>query len=67
MTLFPRNVTKTLKKLFNEAKIPQNERGRLAVLESDGKLIWCEKFGVNAPYRVSRNTKMIAIIKTKER
>ena len=66
ITLFPRNVTKSLKKLYNEAKIPQKERGRLAVLESGGKLIWAENFGVNAPYRVSRNTKMIAIIKIKE-
>ena len=66
ITLFPRNVTKSLKKLYNEAKIPQKERGRLAVLESGGKLIWAENFGVNAPYRVSRDTKMIAIIKIKE-
>lgn len=66
ITLFPRNVSKTLKKLYNEEKIPTAERNRLAVLESDGKLIWTERFGVNAPYRVSESTKMIAIIEIKE-
>lgn len=66
ITLFPRNVTKTLKKLFIEEKIPQKERAKLAVLESGGNVIWVEGFGVNAPFRVGRKTEKIAIIKIKE-
>lgn len=66
ITLFKRNVTKTLKKLFNEEKIPAEKRNEIAVLESGGKIIWVEGFGVNAPYRVSDKTRKIAIIKIKE-
>lgn len=43
--------TKTLKKLFNEANIPIEQRSRLAVLEFDGKIIWVEGFGVSEHVR----------------
>lgn len=66
ITLSKRKVSKTLKKLFNEQKIPPEERNKFAVLESDGKLIWAEPFGVNALFEVSNKTKTVAIIKIKE-
>lgn len=66
ITFFKRNVTKTLKKLFNEEKIPAEKRNEIGVLDSGGKIIWVEGFGVNAPYRVSDKTQRIAIIKIKE-
>jgi len=66
ITLSKRKVSKTLKKLFNEKKIPPKKRNEFAVLESDGKLIWAESCGVNAPFEVSDKTKTVAIIKIKE-
>ena len=66
ITLSKRKVSKSLKKLFNEKKIPPEKRNKFAVLESDGKLIWAESFGVNAPFEVSDKTKTVAIIKIKE-
>ena len=42
-----RGVTKTLKKLFNEAKIPIGERSGRALLECGGKIVWAESFGVS--------------------
>lgn len=66
IALSKRKVSKTLKRLFNEQKIPPAERNKFAVLESDGKLIWAEPFGVNASFEVSNKTKTVAIIKIKE-
>lgn len=42
-----RGVTKTLKKLFNEAGIPPLRRGRVAILESGGRIVWIEGFGAS--------------------
>ncbi len=40
-------VRKTLKKLFNEAKIPVEQRAQRAILEADGEIIWIEGFGAS--------------------
>ncbi len=61
-----RGVTKTLKKLFNEAKIPVTERDRRAVLECGGKIVWVEGFGVSQEACVSENTEKIAEVVMKE-
>lgn len=42
-----RGVTKTLKKLFNEAGIPPLRRNRVAILESEGRIVWIEGFGAS--------------------
>jgi tRNA(Ile)-lysidine synthase len=61
-----RGVTKTLKKLFNEAKIPVSERGRLALLECGGEIVWVEGFGVSQEASVSEKSKTAAEIIIKE-
>jgi tRNA(Ile)-lysidine synthase len=61
-----RGVTKTLKKLFNEAKIPISERGRLALLEWGGEIVWIEGFGVSQEASVSEKSKTAAEIIVKE-
>ncbi|WP_416200902.1 MAG: tRNA(Ile)-lysidine synthase [Thermocaproicibacter melissae] len=61
-----RGVTKTLKKLFNEAKIPVSERSRLALLECGGKIVWVEGFGVSQEACVSEKSKTAAEIIIKE-
>lgn len=45
-----RGVTKTLKKLFNEAKIPPLQRNRVCVLASDDAVVWVEGFGADAHF-----------------
>lgn len=63
---FGRGVSKSLKKLFNEAKIAPMLRGNLAMLESGGKIIWIENFGAAQDACVDENTQDIAEIKIKE-
>ncbi len=60
-----RGVTKSLKKLFNEAHTPVSERGQLAILESGGKILWVEGFGVSEEARVTENTREAAEIMIK--
>lgn len=63
-TLPGRNVTKTLKKLFIEDKIPRRQRDSLAVLsDSEGNVIWLEGYGTNKPYLPSQHTEKILIIR----
>lgn len=43
-----RNVTKSLRKLMNEIKIPSEIRDNLLLLALDSKVLWCEKIGFSA-------------------
>ncbi|MFI3206506.1 MAG: tRNA lysidine(34) synthetase TilS [Clostridia bacterium] len=52
-----RNVSKTLKKLFNEAKIPAHLRDKLIVLRDGDKIVYIENFGVAQDYCVDEKTK----------
>jgi len=61
-----RGVTKSLKKLFNEAKLAPMLRGKAAMLESGGTIIWIEGFGASQDACVTNNTQNIAEIKIKE-
>ena len=61
-----RGVTKSLKKLFNEAHTPVRERDQLAILESGGTILWVEGFGVSEEARVTENTREAAEIMIKE-
>lgn len=56
-TLSKRNVTKTVKKLFNEDKIPPEDRNRRIILESGGEVVWLQGYGTNKKYRVNAATK----------
>lgn len=61
-----RGVTKSLKKLFNEAKIPPSERDSRILLESNGNIIWIEGFGASQSSCINPNTQNIALIFIKE-
>lgn len=65
-TSVARGNTKSLKKLFNEMKIPQGERSKLAVLECKGKVVWVEGVGTNKPFIVTDKTANPVKIKIKE-
>jgi tRNA(Ile)-lysidine synthase len=61
-----RGVTKSLKKLFNEAKIEPLLRGNLAMLENSGEIIWIEGFGASQGACVTKDTQNVAEINIKE-
>lgn len=67
MTLLRRGVTKSLKKLYNEAKIPLAERGRLAVFADGEGVVWAEGFGVSRRAAPTEQTKRCIVVQKAER
>ena len=64
-----RKQSKTLKKLFNEMKVPPSERNSVAVLASQDEVqtvIWVENVGVSAAFQASKTTDPVWILQ-KER
>lgn len=61
-----RNCTKSLKKLFNEAKISGEIREKLPILADDCGVVWVYKFGVSERVAVDGDTEKALIIKVKE-
>ena len=61
-----RGVTKSLKKLFNEAKLEPLLRDNVAMIESGGEIIWIDGFGASQEACVSKDTHHIAEINIKE-
>lgn len=58
-----RKITKSLKKLFNEDKIPEEKRGEYAVLRCGDSLVWLEGYGTDGNFLPGESTKNILIIK----
>lgn len=56
-TFSKRRITKTVKKLFNEDKIPPEVRNRMIILDSDGEVVWLRGYGTNKKFRISAETK----------
>lgn len=56
-TLKNRRVTKSLKKLFNELKIPVEKRDKLLVAANNSTVLWIEGIGVSENARVGTQTK----------
>ncbi len=57
-----RGVTKSLKKLFNEEKVPLSRRSQMAILSDEDGIIWTELFGTSDKYKVTAKTEKIAEI-----
>ncbi len=56
--------TKSLKKLFNEAKTPVCDRSKMLILTDSEGIIWTELFGVSEYYKADETTeKFVEIIK----
>ena len=55
-TVKKRNITKPLKKLYAEAKIPAQLRDRIIVIRDGDTPVFVEGFGVNAGYLPDENT-----------
>lgn len=63
-----RGVTKTLKQLFNEKKIPISMRQKVAILADDEGIIWLEGFGVCERCAVTTETqKAIKLRRTEDK
>ncbi len=67
ITLKKRNVTKTLKKLFNEENIPVSERAEFPVLSDDKGIVWVYKFGTNKRNFPTEKSKNIISIEVKKK
>lgn len=61
-----RNVKKTIKKLFNELKIPKHKRDEKLLLASGNEILWIDGVGVSAKAQLNKHTKKIVIIKRKD-
>ncbi len=59
ITLPSRNVTKTLKKLFIEMKIPVEQRNNIPVIADDEKVLWVWGIGYNKVCSVDKKTKRV--------
>ncbi|MBQ4397026.1 MAG: tRNA lysidine(34) synthetase TilS [Clostridia bacterium] len=59
-----RGCTKSLKKLFNEYRIPVDQRASIPLLVSAGKIAWMGGFGVAEGFQVTRETRYIVYIQT---
>ncbi len=66
LTLCGRNVTKTLKKLFNEAGVPENRREALPVIADDNGVVWVLGFGPDKRVKTDENTKNVFLIQYEE-
>ncbi len=62
-TFKKRGVTKSLRKLFNELKIPAGKRNTVAVLHDGENVVWVEDIGVNAGYIPDEKSQKIITIK----
>lgn len=65
-TDYKRKNTKTLKKLFNEKKIPIEDRDKIAILKDRNDVLWVEGIGVNAKHRINKKSEYAYIIKKGE-
>lgn len=59
-----RHCSKTLKKLFNELKIPKENRDMIYVIADDNGVIFVDGIGVDSQRCISSHTKHFLIIKT---
>lgn len=62
-TFSKRKLTKSLKKLFNEMKIPAEDRNSIPVIHDGKNVVWVDGLGVNARYAVSSATKEFLTVK----
>ncbi|MEG1447994.1 MAG: tRNA lysidine(34) synthetase TilS, partial [Oscillospiraceae bacterium] len=66
ISLYNRNGTKSIKKLFNEAKVPLEQRYKTLVLCDNDEVVWLEHFGCSKKVAVDVKTKNILFFKVSE-
>ncbi len=65
-TLPRRNVTKSVKKLMIELRIPREERGSIVLLADGGRVLWAEGVGASRDSAVNETTRRVLIIRQKD-
>lgn len=55
-TLYKRNITKPLRKIMNEMKIPSETRDKILVLAIDSTVLWCENIGASKQGHCKNNS-----------
>jgi len=65
--IFPRNITKSIKKLFNEKKIPQEMREKLFLLCDECGIIYVENFGFDQRVAPTAETEQFLVICKQEK
>lgn len=66
ISLARRRVTKPVRKLFMELKIPQEERSKRVLLADGSEVLWAEGAGVSSECAVTENTKRVLILSVAE-
>lgn len=66
ISLLGRNCTKTLKKLFNEAKVDEYLRETTPILADDNGALWVRGFGIDRRVAVTDDTDTVLIIDASE-
>lgn len=61
-----RRVSKSLKQLFQENKVPLSQRNRTVLLEADGCLVFCEGVGPAEGFQVTNRTKRALLVEVRE-
>ena len=59
-------MTKSVKKLFIEMKIPREERDGIIMLADGSEILWIEGIGVSEKSSVKGNSKNIAVISSEK-
>lgn len=62
-----RGITKSLKKIFCEEKVPNELRERLPVIADDKGIIWVYGVGISEHVKVDDNTKNVIVVKVREK
>lgn len=57
-----RRVTKSVKKLFIEMKIPREKRDGIVLLAHGSEILWIEGIGISDQFRVGENTRKVLMI-----
>ena len=67
ISLFPRGVTKSLKKLYNEAKIPVSLRDKIPVAADESGVLWASGFGCDSRAALVSGCRALCITVTYKR
>ena len=62
-----RRVSKSLKQLFQENKVPLSQRDRTVLLEADGRLAFCEGVGPAEGFQVTDRTERALLVELRQR
>lgn len=62
-TFKKRGLTKSIKKIFSEMKIPISKREKIPLIAFENEVIWCENLGVSKNYIPNKATEKIALVK----